>query len=120
MKSARRQAYRCCNIDATVTVKISQGPKNRRVADTEPLVRAKAAVRIYDKDGHIIRGVVKHDEIARSITVHVTRFQVVADPQIFQNARTGLRSYRLKGSIAITQSSRNRIRAEGRLLHDHA
>jgi len=82
-------------------------------------VRAEAAVLIYDEGRHIIRCIIKYDQIGRSVAVHVTRFQVVADPQIFQNARTGLRSYRLKGSIAITQSGRNRIRAEGFLLQDH-
>ena len=82
-------------------------------------MRAEAAVLIYDEGRHIIRCIIKYDQIGRSVAVHVTRFQVVADPQIFQNARTGLRSYRLKGSIAITQSSRNRIRAEGFLLQYH-
>ena len=85
VKPARRQPDRCRNIDSTVTVKISQGPKNGRVADAVALVRAQAAVRIYDKDRHIIRCVVKYDEIRRSVAVHVTRFQVVADPQIFQH-----------------------------------
>ena len=82
-------------------------------------MRAQASVRVNDKGRYIIRGIVKHDEVGRSVAVYVTRFQVVADPQIFQNARTGLRSYRLKGSIAITQSSRDRIRAEGFLLQYH-
>jgi hypothetical protein len=85
VKSARRQADCCRNIESTVTVKISQGPKDGRIANAVALVRAQAAVRIYDKDRHVIRGVVKHDEIGRSVAVHVTRFQVVADPQIFEH-----------------------------------
>ena len=114
MKPARRQPDRCRNIESAITIKISKGPKNGRVADAVALVRAQAAVRVYDKDRHIIRCIVKYHEIRRSVAVHVTRFQVVADPQIFQNTRTGLRSYRLKGSVTITQSGRNRVRAEGR------
>ena len=113
MKPARRQADRCRNIESAITIKISHCPKNGRVADAVPLVRAQAAVRVYDKDRHIIRCVVKYHEIRPSIAVHVTRFQVVADPQIFQNTRTGLRSYRLKGSVTIAQSRRNQVRAEG-------
>jgi hypothetical protein len=120
VKPARRQPDRCRNIDSAITVKISHGAKNGRVADAVPLVRTQAAVRVCDKDRHIIRCIVKYHEIRPSIAVHVTRFQVVADPQIFQNTRTGLRSYRLKGSVTIPQSGPNRVRAEGRLLHDHA
>ena len=86
MKTARRQADCCRNIDSTVAVKISQGPKNGRVADAVALVRTKAAVRIYDERRHVIRRVVKHDEIGDSVAVDVTRFQVVADPQIFKHA----------------------------------
>ena len=82
-------------------------------------MRAQAAVRVYDEGRHIIRCIIKYDKIGRSVAVHVTRFQVVADPQIFQNARTGLRSYRLKGSVTITQSRRNRVGAEGILLQYH-
>ncbi len=80
---------------------------------------SQAAVRIYKKDGHIIRCIVQYHEIGRSIAIHVTSVEVVADPQIFQNTRTGLRSYRLKGSVTITQSRRNRVGAEGLLLHYH-
>ena len=119
MKSAWRKPNRRGNIDSAITVKISKGPKNGRVADAVPLVQAQAAVRVSDKDRHIIRCIVKYHEIRRSIAVHVTRFQVVADPQIFQNTRTGLRSYRLKGSITIPQSGPNQVRAEGILLHNH-
>ena len=85
VKSARRQANCCRNIESTVAVKISQGPKDGRIANAVPLVRAQTAVRVYDKGRHIIRRVVKHDEIGRSVAVHVTRFQVVADPQIFEH-----------------------------------
>ena len=85
MKPARWETDSCRNIDSTITVEISKGPKNGRVADAVPLVRAQAAVRVYDKDRHIIRCIVKYHEIRPSIAVHVTRFQVVADPQIFQN-----------------------------------
>jgi hypothetical protein len=86
MKTARRQADRCRNIESAITIKISHCPKNGRVADTVPLVRAQAAVRVYDEDRHVIRSIIKYDKIGRSVTVHVTRFQVVTDPQIFQNA----------------------------------
>ena len=79
----------------------------------------QAAVRIAKKDRHIIRGIVKHQEIGRSVTVQVTSFEVVANPKVFQNTRTGLRYYRLKCSVTITQSRRNRIGAEGFLLHYH-
>jgi len=85
VKSTRRQAYRCRNIESTVAVKISNGSKDGRIADAVALVRAQAAVRVYDKGRYIIRRVVKHDEIGRSVAVHVTRFQVVADPQIFEH-----------------------------------
>jgi len=86
VKSARRQSYRCRNVEATITVKISQGSKDGRIANAVPLVRAQAAVRVYDERRHIIRCIIKYDKIGRSVTVHVTRFQVVTDPQIFQNA----------------------------------
>ncbi len=120
MKSAWRQTDRCCNIQSAITIKIGERPKNGRVAYAIPLVRTQAAVRINNKDGDVIRRVVKHGEIRRSIAVHVTRFQVVADPESFQNTRTGLRSYRLKGSVTITQSRGNQLRAEGGLqLHYH-
>ena len=79
----------------------------------------QAAVRIAKKDRHIIRGIVKHQEIGRSVTVQVTSFEVVADPKVFQHTRTGLRSYRLKCSVTVTQSRSNRISAKGILLHDH-
>ena len=74
MKTARRQADSCRNIESAITIKISHCPKNGRVADTVPQVREQAAVRVYDKDRHIIRCIVKHHEIRRSIAVHVTRF----------------------------------------------
>jgi hypothetical protein len=119
VKAARRQPNCCRNIESPIAVKISQGPEDGRIANAVPLVRAQAAVRIADKCRHIIRCIIKYDKIGRSVAIHVTRFQVITDPQIFQNARTGLRSYRLKGSIAITQSSRDRIRAEGFLLQYH-
>jgi len=48
-------------------------------------MRAQASVRVNDKGRYIIRSVVKHDEVGRSVAVYVTRFQVVADPQIFEN-----------------------------------
>ena len=80
---------------------------------------AQAAVRIDKKHRHIIRGIVKYQEIWRSVAVQVTSFEVVADPKIFQNTRTGLRSYRLKGTITITKSRRNHVRAEGILLQYH-
>ena len=85
MKSAWRQSDRCRNIESTVTIKISQGPKNGRIANAVALVRAQAAVRIDKKDRHIIRCVIKYQEIWRSVSVHVTRFQVVADAQIFEH-----------------------------------
>ena len=85
MKSARRQADCCRNIESTVTVKISQGPKNGRIANAVALVRAQAAVRIYDEGRHIIRRIIKYDEIGRSVAVHVTRFQVITDSQIFKH-----------------------------------
>ena len=113
MKPARRQANRRRDIESSITVKISERPKNGRVADAVPLVRAQAAVRVYDKDRHVIRRIVKYHEIRPSIAVHVTRFQVVADPQIFQNTRSSLCSYRLEGSVTIAQSRRNQVRAEG-------
>jgi hypothetical protein len=108
VKPAWWQPNGCCDIESPVTVKIRQCPKNRRIANAVPLVRAQAAVCVYDENRHIIRCIIKHDKIGRSVAVHITRFQVIADPQIFQNARTGLRSYRLKGSIAISQCSRDR------------
>jgi hypothetical protein len=49
VKSARRQADCCRNIDSAVTVEISQGPENWRIANAVALVRAQAAVRIYDE-----------------------------------------------------------------------
>lgn len=119
MKSAWRQSYRCRNIDSTVAVKISQRPKDGRIANAVPLVRAQAAVRVYDKDRHIIRRIIKYDKIRRTVAVHVTRFQVVTDPQSFQNTRTGPRSYCLKGSVTISQSCSNHVRAKGLLLQDH-
>ena len=119
MKSARRKPDRCRNIDSAVTVKISQCSMLRRVTDAVALMWSQAAVRIAKKDRHIVRCIVKHQEIRRSVTVQVTSFEVVADPKIFQNTRTGLRSYRLKGSVTVTQSRRNRIRAEGILLQYH-
>ena len=119
MKPARREPDRCRNIDSAITIKISQCSKIGRVTDAVALMWAQAAVRIDKKDRHIIRCIVKYQEIRRSIAVQVTSFQVVADPKIFQNTRTGLRSYRLKGSVTITQSCRNRVRAEGFLLQYH-
>ena len=94
MKPTRRQPDRCRNINSAVTVKISQGPKDGSITNAEPLVRAQAAVRVYDKGRHVIRRIVKYDEIGCAVAVHVTRFQIIADPQIFKNTRTGLRSYR--------------------------
>lgn len=91
----------------------------RRVADAVASMWLQAAVRIAKKERHIVRCIVKHQEIRRSVTVQVTSFEVVADPKIFQNTRTGLRSYRLKGSVTITQSRRNRVGAEGILLQYH-
>ncbi len=85
MKSTGRQPDRRRNIQSAITVKISHGPKNRCVADAVPFVRAQTAIRVTNKDRYVIRCVVKHDEIGRSVAVHVTRFQVVADPQIFQH-----------------------------------
>jgi len=120
VKPARRQSNGCRSIEPAITVEISQCTKNGRVADAVPLMRAQAAVRVYNKDRDIVRRVVKHHEIRPAVAIYVTRFQVVADPQIFQNTRTGLRSYRLKSSVTITQSRRNRVSAEGILLHDHA
>ena len=120
MKPARRQANRRRDIESSITVKISERPKNGRVADAVPLVRAQAAVRVYDKDRHVIRRIVKYHEIRPSIAVHVTRFQVVADPQIFQNTRSSLCPYSLEGSVTIAQSRRNQVRAEGLLLQYHS
>ena len=53
MKPARRKADSCRNIESAITIKISKGPQNGRVADAVALVRAQAAVRVYDKDRHI-------------------------------------------------------------------
>jgi hypothetical protein len=86
VKAARRQTDRCRNIQSAITVKISHGPKNGGVTDAVPLVRAQAAVRVNNKDRYVVRGVIKYGKIGRSVAVHVTRFQVVADPQIFQHA----------------------------------
>ena len=80
---------------------------------------AQAAVRIAEKDRHIIRCIVKYQQIRSSVAVQVTGFEIVANPKIFQNTRAGLRSYRLKGAIAIAQSRRNQFRAEGILLQYH-
>jgi hypothetical protein len=80
---------------------------------------SQAAVRIAKEDRNIVRCIVKYHDIGGSIAIHIPSFKIIADPKIFQNARTGLRSYRLKRSIAITQSSRDRIRAEGILLQYH-
>jgi len=119
VKSARRQADCCRNIESTVTVKISNCSKLRRVTNPVASMWLQAAVRIAKKDRHIVRCIVKYQEIWRSVAVQVTGFEVIADPKIFQNTRTGLRSYRLKGSVTITQSRRNRVGAEGLLLHYH-
>ena len=43
---------------------------------------------------------------------------IVADPKIFQHTRTRLRSYRLKGSVAVSQRRPDQLRAEGILLHN--
>jgi hypothetical protein len=83
------------------------------------LIWSQAAVRIYKKDGHIIRCIVQYHEIGRSIAIHVTGMEVIADPKIFQHTRTRLRSYRLKRSITVAQGSPNQFRAERFLLHDH-
>jgi len=91
----------------------------RRVADAVASMWLQAAVRIAKKDRHIVRCIVKHQEIRRSVTVQVTSFEVVADPKIFQNTRTGLRSYRLKCSVTVTECCRDRISAEGILLQYH-
>ena len=85
MKSARWEANRSRNIEYTITIEMSQRPKNRRVADAVALVRAQAAVRVYDEGRHIVRRIIKYDKIGRAVAIHVTRFQVIADPQIFQN-----------------------------------
>lgn len=45
---------------------------------------------------------------------------IVADPKIFQHTRTRLRSYRLKGSVAVSQRRPDQLRAEGILLHNHS
>jgi hypothetical protein len=63
VKPARREPNRCGNIDSAITVKISHGPKNGRVADAVALVWTQAAVWVYDKDRHIIRCIVKYHEI---------------------------------------------------------
>jgi hypothetical protein len=84
VKSAGRQTDRCRNIQPAITVKVGHGSKDGGITYTVPLVRTQAAVRVGNKDRHVIRRVVKHDEIRRSVAVHVARFQVVADSQIFQ------------------------------------
>jgi hypothetical protein len=83
-------------------------------------MRAQTSVRIADKRRHIIRCVVKYQNIARSVAVQVTNVQIVADPKIFQDARTGLCSNRLEGPVPISQSRSNQICAEGFLLQDHS
>ena len=80
---------------------------------------AQTAVGIEKKYRHIIRRIVKHDEIRRSVAIHVTNIQIIADPEIFQNTGTMLCACRLKCSVTVAQRSRDRIRAEGLLLHDH-
>jgi hypothetical protein len=54
VKPARRQSYRCRNIESTIAIKISQGPKDGRIANAIPLVRAQAAVGVHDEGRHII------------------------------------------------------------------
>jgi hypothetical protein len=83
VKPARRQTYRCRNINSAVRVKISHCPKLRRVTDSVSLMLAEAAVGIDKKHRHIIRRVVEHDEIGRSVAIHVTDIQVIADPEVF-------------------------------------
>ena len=62
---------------------------------------SQAAVGIAKKNGHIVRCVIEHHQVWRSVAVDVSGFDVVADPKIFQNARTCLRSYRLEGAVAV-------------------
>ena len=112
MKSARRQSNCCRNIQSAVTVKISNCSKLGRIADAVALIWSQAAVRIYEKDGHIIRCIVQYHEIGRSIAIHVTGMEVVADPKIFENTRPRLCSYRLKRSITVAQSRPNQFSAE--------
>jgi hypothetical protein len=54
VKPAGRESDRCRNIDSAVTVKISQCSMLGRVADAVALMWAQAAVRIAEKNRHII------------------------------------------------------------------
>jgi hypothetical protein len=54
VKPARREPDRSRYIDSAVTVKISHCSILRRVADAVALMWAQAAVRIAEKNGHII------------------------------------------------------------------
>ena len=119
MKPARWQSDCCSNIDSAVPVKISNCSKLGRIADAVALMWPQAAVRICKKYGHIIRCVVQYYEIGRPIAIDLTSVEIIADPEIFQHTCAGLRSYRLKGSIAVPQSRPDQFSAERVLLHDH-
>ena len=112
MKPTGGQTYRCRNIDSTVRVKISQCPKQRRVTNSIPLMWAQGAVWINKKQRNIIRRIVKYDEIGRSVAIHVTDIEVIADPKVFQHTGTCLRSCCLKGAVTVAESCPDQFRAE--------
>lgn len=85
MKSAWRQPDRRCNIDSAVPVKISDRSKLRRITDAVPLMWSQAAVGIDKKHRHVVRRVVQHHNVGRSISIDISRMDVVADPEIFQH-----------------------------------
>jgi hypothetical protein len=83
-------------------------------------MRLQAPVGIYQKDGHIIRRIVQHHQIRRSVAIHISSMKVITNPKIFQDAWTGLRPHRLEGSVAVTQRGGNQFRAERILLQNHS
>ena len=80
---------------------------------------AQTAVAIDKKHRHIIRRIVKYDEIRRSVAINVTDIQVIANPEIFQNTGTMQCACRLKCSVTVPQRRSNQFCAEGLLLHNH-
>jgi hypothetical protein len=73
VKPARREPDRCRNIDSAIAIKISQCSKLGCVTDAEALMWAQAAVRIAEKDRHIIRCIVKYQEFRRPKSVPFVR-----------------------------------------------
>jgi len=54
VKPARRQSYRCRNIDSAVPVKIGDRSQLWCIPDAVTLMWSQAAIRIREKDGHIV------------------------------------------------------------------